>query len=98
MKTKILSLRKLDSQGYDIRLRDGFLTLYDGQRRLLTKNPKIMGNMYLLKLNIVKHYFLVKNNDEEAWLWNRRMRHQSAHIFHDMARESCDMITSFLKI
>ena len=37
LKTNILSLGKLDSQGCDIRLRDGFLTLYDGQRRLLTK-------------------------------------------------------------
>ena len=37
LKTNILSLGKLDSQGCDIRLRDGFLTLYDGQGRLLTK-------------------------------------------------------------
>ena len=30
LKANILSLGKLDSQGCDIRLRDGFLTLYDG--------------------------------------------------------------------
>ena len=40
LKTNILSLGKLDSQGCDIHLRDGFLTLYDGQGRLLTNTPK----------------------------------------------------------
>ena len=71
LKTNVLSLGKLDSQGCDIRLRDGFLTLYDGQGRLLTKTPKTRGNMYLLKLNIVEHCLLVEKNDEEAWLWHR---------------------------
>ena len=33
LKTNILSLGKLDSQGCDIYLRDGFLTLHDGQGR-----------------------------------------------------------------
>ena len=86
LKTNILSLGKLDSQGYDIRLRDGFLTLYDGQGRLLTKTPKTRGNMYLLKLNIVEHCLLVEKNDEEAWLWHRRMCHQSAHTLHGMVK------------
>ena len=66
LKTNILSLGKLDSQGCDICLRDGFLTLYNGQGRLLTKTPKTRGNMYLLKLNIVEHCLLVEKIDEEA--------------------------------
>ena len=45
-KTNILSLGKVDSQGCDIHLRDGFLTLHDGQGRLLTKTPKTRRNMY----------------------------------------------------
>ena len=39
LKTNILSLGKLDSQGCDIHLRNGFLTLYDGHGRLLTNTP-----------------------------------------------------------
>ena len=86
LKTNILILGKLDSQGCDIRLRDGFLTLNDDQGRLLTKTPKTRGNMFLLKLNIVKHCLLVEKNDEEAWLWGRRMCHQSAHTLHGMVK------------
>ena len=64
LKTNSLSLGKLDSHGCDIHLRDGFLTLHDGLGRLLSKTPKTRGNMYLLKLNIVKHCLLIKNNDD----------------------------------
>ena len=66
LKTNILSLGELDSQGCEIRLRDSFLTLYDNQGRLLTKTPKKRENMYLLKVNIVEHCLLVKKNDEEV--------------------------------
>ena len=83
--TNIFSLGKLDSQGCDIISRDGFITLHDGQRRLLTKTPKTR-NMYLLKLNIVEHCLLVEKNDEEAWLWHRRTCHQSAHTLHGMVK------------
>ena len=60
LKTNILSLEKLDSQGCDIHLWDGFLTLHDDQGRLLTKTPKTRRNMHLLKLNIVEHCILVE--------------------------------------
>ena len=43
LKTNILSLENLNSEGCDICLRDGFLTLHDGQGRLLTKTPKTRG-------------------------------------------------------
>ena len=42
--------------------------------------------MYLLKLNIVEHCLLVEKNDEEEWLWHRRMCHQSAHTLHGMVK------------
>ena len=67
LKTNILSLGKLDSQGCDIHFKDGFLTLHDGQGRLLTKTPKTRGNIYLLKVNIIEHCLLVTENDEEEW-------------------------------
>ena len=46
LKTNILSFGKLDSQGCDICLRDGFLISHDGQEKLLTKTPKTKMNMH----------------------------------------------------
>ena len=86
LKTNILSLEKHDSQGCDILLRDGFVTLYNRQGRFLTKTPKTRGNMCLLKLNIIEHCLLVEKNDEKAWLWYRRVCHQSAHTLHGMVK------------
>ena len=42
--------------------------------------------MYLLKLNIVEHCLLVEKNDEEAWLWYKRMCHQSAYTLHGILK------------
>ena len=39
-----------------------------------------------MKLKIVEHCLLVENNDEEAWLWHRRMCHESVHTLHDMVK------------
>ena len=68
LKANILSLGKLDSEDYDIHLRNGFLILHDGLGRLLTKTLKTKGNMYLLKLNTIKLYLLVEKNNENVWL------------------------------
>ena len=84
LKSNILSLGKLYSQGCDIHLREGFLTLHDGQGRLLTKTPKMTGNMYLLKLNVIEHCLLIKESNEKAWVWHRRMCHQISHTLHDI--------------
>ena len=42
--------------------------------------------MYLLNLNIVKHCLRVEKNDEEAFLWHRRLCHQIADNLHDMVK------------
>ena len=42
--------------------------------------------MYLSKLNIIEHYFIVEKNDEETWLWHQNMCHQSAHTLHGIMK------------
>ena len=36
--------------------------------------------------NITKKCLLAEKNDEEAWLWHRRICRQSAHTLQDMIR------------
>ena len=86
LKTNSLSFRKLDSQGCDIHLKGGLLTLRDRQGTLLMKIPKMRENMYLLKLNVIEHCLLIIESKKQAWLWYRRMCHQSAHTLHNMVR------------
>ena len=52
LKTKILSLGKLDDQGCKTTLQDGFLTIHDKKGRLPTKTLETRGNMYFMQFNI----------------------------------------------
>ena len=52
LKTNILSLGKLDDQGFITILSCGFLKVHDKFSRLLTKTKKIARNMYKLKIDI----------------------------------------------
>ena len=75
LKTNILSLRKLDDQGYKTLLSDAFLTVHEKFSKLLTK--KTRGNMYQLKININEKSNLIKEDNNEALLWHKRLCHQS---------------------
>ena len=60
LKTNILSLGKLDDQGFKTLLNSGFLTIHDKFGRLLTKTKKTSGSMYKLKIYINEITILLK--------------------------------------
>ncbi|XP_078437675.1 uncharacterized protein LOC144708301 [Wolffia australiana] len=53
LKTNILSLGKLDDQGCETNLKNGYLTIHDKKGRQLTKTHKTSGNMYMMKLDVI---------------------------------------------
>ena len=66
LKANILSLGRLDEEGYDIRLHKGFLTIHDDRGFLLTKVQRSLGRLYPLKLDI---------SEDRTWLWHKRYGH-----------------------
>ena len=86
LKTNILSLGKLDDQGCKTILNSGFLTIRDKFDRLLTKTKKTSESMYKLKININEKCNLIERETSEAWLWHKRLCHQSFHNLKDMIR------------
>lgn len=71
LKTRILSLGRLDDQRFKVELESGYLTILDQQRRLLARVKKMQGKLYPLKLTMIDHC-LVSKEDETEWLWHRR--------------------------
>ena len=67
LKANILSLGKLDKQGYRFVLEIGFLTIYDPQRRLLTRVKKSFSRLYPLKLSVVEECFAANEGAEVTW-------------------------------
>ena len=73
LKANILSLDRLDEDGYDIRLHKGFLTNHDDRGFLLTKVQRSSGRMYPLKLDIIEHCLQI--SEDLTWLWHKRYGH-----------------------
>ena len=73
LKTNILSLGRLDEEGYHIRLHKGFLTIHDDRGILLTKVQRSSGRLYPLKLDIVEHCLQI--SEDRTWLWHKRYGH-----------------------
>ena len=73
LKANILSLGRLDEEGYDIRLRKGFLTIHDDKGFLLTKVQRSSGRLYHLKLDIIEHCLQI--SEDRTWLWHKRYGH-----------------------
>ena len=86
LNTNILSLRKLDDQGCKTSLSNGFLTIHDRAGRLLTKTKKTSGNMYKMNIDINERCNLIKEEENEAWLWHKRFCHHSFYTLQDMIR------------
>ena len=86
LKTNILSLGKLDDQGCKTSLSNGFLTIHDRAGRLLTKTKQTSGNMYKMQIDINERCNLIKEEENEAWLWHKRFCLQSFYTLQDMIR------------
>ena len=73
LKANILSLGRLDEEGYDIRLHKGFLTIHDDRGFLLTKVQGSSGRLYPLKLDIIEHCLQI--SEDRTWLCHKRYGH-----------------------
>ena len=52
LKVKILSLGKLDDDGFTSTLGGGYVSIFDNKGRQFAKIQKIGGSMYLLKMGV----------------------------------------------
>ena len=73
LKANILSLGRLDEEGYDIRLHKGFLNIYDNRGFLLNDVQRSSGRLYPLKLDIIEHCLQI--SEDRTWLWHKRYGH-----------------------
>ena len=73
LKANIVSLGRLDEEGYDFRLHKGSLTIHDDRGFLLTKVQRSSGRLYPLKLDIIEHCLQI--SEDCTWLWHKRYEH-----------------------
>ena len=74
-------------QGYDVRMKNNFLTLRDPEGRLLVKVLRSANWLYKLKLQVGRATCLHARMEEEPWRWHARLGHISFKTIRAMATQ-----------
>ena len=80
----ILSLGRLDEEGYRINMGEGKLTIFIHSGKLFAEVHRSKGQLYLLKLSIMEQCMLSEEKSED-WLWHSRFGHLSFHALKEMS-------------
>ena len=86
LEENILSLGRLDEEGYRMIMGEGKLTIFNPNYQLFADVHRSEGPLYLLKLNIIDQCMLSEEHSED-WLWHSRFGHLSFHTLKEMSNK-----------
>jgi hypothetical protein len=86
LNTSIVSLGQLDENGCPSSIRDGFMSVWDRNHRLLARVPRSPNRLYKIKLQIVQPVCLSARQDDADWTWHEHLGHQSFGALRTMSR------------
>ena len=86
LRVNILSLGKLDEDGFTTTLGGGVLSIFDKEGKQFGRIRKTNGSMYLLKLGVFVFCQILREEDQEVWLWHHRFYHQNFRAIDDMRK------------
>ena len=85
LEANILSLSRLDEEGYQMIMGEGKLTIFNPNGFLFAEVHRSSGRLYLLKLSIVDQCLITTEDTPEDWLWHSRFGHLSFHTLKEMS-------------
>ena len=85
LEANILSLGRLDEEGYRMIMGEGKLTIFNSNGNLFAEVYRSKGRLYLLKLSIVDQCLIASEDTTEDWLWHSRFGHLSFHTLKEMS-------------
>ena len=86
LKVNILSLGKLDEDGFISTLGGGILSIIDKEGKQFAKVKKTKSSMYLLNVVVSEFCQISREEDQEGWLWHHRLCHQNFRAINEMRR------------
>ena len=87
LEANILSLGRLDEEGYRMIMGEGKLTIFNPNGRLFAEVLRSRGQLYLLKLSIVDHCLITTGDTTEDWLWHSCFGHLNFHTLKEMSNK-----------
>ena len=86
LRVNILSIGKLDDDGFTSTLGGGYLSIFDNRGRVFSRIRKSRGSMYLIKLHVPESCQITREEQDGVWLWHHWLCHQSFRTIDDMRR------------
>ena len=87
LEANILSLGRLDEEGYQMVMGEGKLTIFNPYGQLFAEVQRSTGRLYLLKLNIGDQCLFTSEDTTEEWLWHSRFGHLNFHMLQEISRK-----------
>ena len=85
LEANILSLGRLDEEGYRMIMGECKLTIFNPDGFLFAEVHRSSGRLYLLKLSIVDQCLITTEAAPEDWIWHSRFGHLSFHTLKEMS-------------
>ena len=87
LEANILSLGRLDEEGYRMIMGEGKLTIFNPNSQLFAEVLRSRGRLYLLKLSIIDQCLIATGDITEDWLWQSCFGHLSFHTLKEMSNK-----------
>ena len=83
--TEVYYISKLKSNIVSLgQLEDGCCKVYDVERSLLARAPRVRNRLYLLKMHLAAPVCLMAKIDDQAWLWHGRYGHLNFRALREL--------------
>jgi len=84
LRSNIVSLGQLEEGGCKVVLEDGFCKVYDVERALLARAPRVKNRLYLLEMHLAAPVCLLSKTNDLAWLWHGRYGHLNFRALREL--------------
>ena len=85
LEANILSLGRLDEEGYRMVMGEGKITIFNPFGQLFTEVHRSSGKLYLLKLSIVDQCLITTEATPKDWIWHSRFGHLNFHTLKEIS-------------
>ena len=85
LEANILSLGRLDEEGYRMIMGEGKLTIFNPNGLLFAEVYRSKGRLYLLKLSIVDQCLIMTEATPKDWIWHSRFGHLNFRTLKEMS-------------
>lgn len=88
LRNNIISLGQATESGYEVRMKDQFLTMRDQDGELLMKVKRGQNRLYKITLKVGTPVCLYSKISEDAWKWHARLGHINFESMRFMAKKN----------